>query len=99
MSNTLTVQKVNGLIKRSPVTFVSHKLPSGARQDRTAGLYARKARWNDSILIGFDTYGYKHNIDRKDEELNKFFEFATAEGYTFTKAKNWEREFVIEVSE
>lgn len=98
MSNTLTVQKVNGLIKRSPVAFTSHKLPSSASKVRTPGLYARKARWNDTILIGFDTWGGSRSYtELRGTELEKFFEFATAEGYTITKLEgNWDNEFVIE---
>lgn len=96
MSNTLTIQKVNGLIKKSPVTFTSQKLPSSASHTRTTGLYAEKVRFTDRIVIGFETWGYNHAADRMDDQLNKFFEFAIAEGYTITPTGNVYGEFLIE---
>jgi len=92
--SNLTIQKVNGLIRRSPVTFTSTKLPSYSRHVRTPGLYAYKARtFEQEIRIGFDTWGYEHNAEIRDEELNAFIAFAEAEGYTITKAG---REYVID---
>lgn len=95
--NTLTIQKVNGLIKRSPVTFTSHKLPASSRNVRTPGLYARTA-YDGRIVIGFDTWaGSRSYAEIRPTELAKFSDFAIAEGYTL---KPYERdEFVIEVSE
>jgi len=89
----LTIQKVNGLIRRSPVTFTSTKLPSYSRHVRTPGLYAYKANsFEQEIRFGFDTWGYQHNAERREGELKAFIEFAEAEGYTITKAG---REYII----
>ena len=93
MSN-LTVQKVNGLIKRSPVTFTSHKLPSSARGVRTAGLYVRK-NFDGQIMVGFATRGYKHIEERRSEIMQQFLDFIEAEGYTL-KAGHLFGEFPIE---
>lgn len=87
------IQAVNGLIKRSPVSNKSIKLPTSAKQVRTTGIYARKA-WDGQIVIGYSTWGYAHNIERRGPELEKFFEFAKAEGYAFTDFGN--NEYVIE---
>jgi len=96
MSNTLTIQKVKGLIKRSPVTHVSHKYPSSAKEVRTSGVYTRKNGLGE-IFVGYYTGGYKFEIARSQSELEKFLEFATAEGFSLSESYNGE--FVIEVSE
>ena len=93
MSNTLTIQKVNGLIKRSPVINVSKKYPSSAKSVRSTGLYARKNGFGE-IFVGYSTGGYKFEIARSQSELQKFYEFATAEGYALSDSYN--NEFVIE---
>lgn len=91
--NKVTVQKVSGLIKRSPVSFVSHKLPYSSKEVRTTGLYARKG-WDGQTVVGFATWGYAHLVERAVPEMQKFFKFAEAEGYS-VKPYEW-NEYVIE---
>jgi len=88
----LTVQKVTGLIKRSPVIFDSHKLPSSARNVRTPGVYATKfSRLTDEvILVGYDTWGSSHHIEQAQQELDKLIAFGEAEGYTFSKVSSFQ---------
>ncbi len=95
--NNPTIQKVNGLIRRSPVTFVSHQLPSSSRSVRTPGLYARKT-YTGQIVIGYDTWGGSPSYaERRPTELVNFSDFAIAEGYILKELNNGE--FLIEVSE
>lgn len=93
MNNTLTIQKVNGLIKRSPVANISKKYPSSAKSVRSTGLYARKNIFGE-IFVGYSTGGYKFEIARSQSEMQKFSEFATAEGYALRDEFNGE--FAIE---
>lgn len=91
---TLTIQKVNGLIKRSPVTNVSKKLPSSAKQERLSGLYARKKA--GEIVVGYYTSGYKFELNRAQSELNKFIEFAESMGYKLTQDNRIAFQYQIE---
>ena len=92
----LTIQKVNGLIKRSPVTHISKKLPSNAKQERLSGLYAQKKA--DGIFIGYYTGGYNFELARGQGELDKFIEFAESMGYKITKDSHRNFYYQIEQS-